>query len=386
MGANHDLLADKAGRAIISKIVNREDNWGQVFSDNIHKAGDFGWPRPDYVCYDYDLEQSLAFEFKPPNHSKREYLTGLGQTLSFLKKHHYSGLILPTSVEGYPIAEHISTILSLDVFAKHHIAVIGYDEMTLETDPNNSITLHKDIADHRTGELIVNDISQTYWCWWRDISHYEVFRLLEILDCFRNKTGDIYTDHAWPTFWKMMVKGQTRNWEGKGRNKTDDSKNFRSEKQNYKIPLFQLGLIEPSEGRVTAEGHKLLSIGKIFGLNSSLYIDYLTKLVLIEGKHLILIQDLEQFKSEAETTSFVSQDQFRVDFEKYLDENNSIGPRKPGRTTTAKKMSYIRDEFKLWNKLGLLKQTGKNRYFKTGKGIEFNWSRITDILTKDFNI
>jgi hypothetical protein len=383
MGANHDLLADRAGRAIISKIVNRVDNWGQIFSDNINKAGDFGWPRPDYVCYDYDLDQSIAFEFKPPNHPKREYLTGLGQTLSYLEKHHYSGLILPTIVEGFDIAQHISNILSLDVFAKHHIAVIGYNERTLESDPLNSIQLFKSIEDERTGEIISNDLSQTYWCWWRDISHYEIFILLNLLDKHSIHNGDIYSNYAWPEFWTMMVAGQTRTWEGIGRVKTDNIRNRASEKQNYKIPLFQLGLIEPSEGRLTVEGYKLISVGKIYGLDSSLYRDYLTKLVLIEGKHLILIQDLEEFKNIATPPSLISQDQFRIDFEQYLNDNNSIGRRKPGRTTTGNKVSYIRDEFKLWNKLGLLKTNG-SRYFINGRGLEFNWSRITEILTKDF--
>ena len=383
MGANHDLLADKAGRAIINKITTRETNWGQVFSSNIKKAGDFGWPRPDYVCYDYDLNQSVAFEFKPPNHSKREYLTGLGQTLSYLQKHHYSGLILPTIVEGINLAEQISSILSLDVFAKHHIAVIGYDERTLEADPNNSIQLFKRIEDERTGEIIESNLSQTYWCWWRDISHYEVFQLLNILDKYSSETGDIYSNYAWPEFWSLMVNRQTKNWEGTPREKTDNDTNRRSEKQNYKIPLFQLGLIEQSEGRLTVEGYKLISIGKIFGLNSSIYIDYLTKLVLIEGKHLILIQDLENFKNQASASSLANQEQFRIDFELYLENNNSIGTRKPGRTTTGNKVSYIRDEFKLWNKLGLIKSTGM-RYYVSGRGVEFNWSRITDILTKDF--
>jgi|TARA_B110000908_G_C10192080_1_gene420986 hypothetical protein len=383
MGANHDLLADRAGRAIVSKIVNRVDNWGQVFSDNINKAGDFGWPRPDYVCYDYDLEQSVAFEFKPPNHSKREYLTGLGQTLSYLQKHHYSGLILPKVVEGFNIAEHVSNTLSLDVFAKHHITVIGYDERTLESDPLNSIRLYKTIDDLRTGEIITSDISQTYWCWWRDISHYEIFTLLTLLDKYNNESGDIYSNFAWPEFWAMMTAGNTRTWEGIGRVKTDNARNRASEKQNYKIPLFQLGLIEPSEGRLTVEGYKLISIAKIYGLDSSLYIDYLTKLVLIEGKHLILIQDLEDYKASASAASLGNSSLFRKDFETFLDENNSIGSRKEGRTTTGNKESYIRDELKLWNKLGLLKGTG-NRYFVNGRGIEFNWSRITEILTKDF--
>lgn len=383
MGANHDLLADKAGRAIVSKITNRSEDWGQVFSDNIKKAGDFGWPRPDYVCYDFDLDQSVAFEFKPPNHPKREYLTGLGQTLSYLEKHHYSGIILPKIVEGFEIAQHISNVLSLDVFTKYHIAVIGYNEKTLEIDPFNSLTLLKGITDERTGEIIANELSQTYWCWWRDISHFEIFTLLTLLDKYSNKTGDIYSNYVWPVFWKLMLAGKTRTWEGKARDKSGSSEN--SEKQNYKIPLFRLGLIEQSEGRLTVEGYKLISIGKIYGLDSSLYLDYLTKIVLIEGKHLILIQDLEEFKNVASEDSFENQEQFRVNFEEYLNDNNSIGRRKPGRTTTGNKKSYIRDELKLWNKLNLIKSySNGRRYFVKGRGIEFNWARITEILTKDF--
>lgn len=380
MGANHDLLADRAGREIVSKIVNRDDNWGQIFSDNINKVGDFGWPRPDYVCYDQDLQQSIAFEFKPPNHSKREYLTGLGQTIAYLQKHHYSGLILPEKVEGYNIAQHVTDVLSLDVFAKHHITVVGYNEQTLVSNPSSSITLFKAIEDERTGEIINTDVKQSYWCWWRDISHYETFTLLDLLDKNRDKPGDIYTNNVWPIFWQLLINGRTRTWEGNPRNKAGTSEN--QEKQNYKISPRQLGLFETSEGRLTAEGYKLLSIGKIFGVESSMYFDYFTKMILIDGKHLNLIQDMEQFKKEASPESFTSTNQFTIDFEQFLDENNSIGPRKPGRTTTGMKISYIRDELKLWRKLGLINGTGS--YVNNGKCFEFNWSRITEILTKDF--
>lgn len=385
MGANHDILAEKSGRAIVSKIVRREGNWGQIFSDNINKAGDFGWPKPDYVCYDFTLEHSLAFEFKPPGQSKREYLTGLGQSIAYLSKHHYSGIILPQITEGYKIAEHLVDILSLDVFAKKHIAVIGYDERTLEYNPTESIKLLKPIEDLRDGVLIINDLGQTYWCWWRDASHYEILQLLILLDKYSSLPGDIYTQYVWPEFWKMMISRQTKTWEGMERNKTDTKASFNSEKQNYKIPLFHLGLIEPSEGRLTIEGYRLLSIGKMFGPDSSLFMDYLTKLVLIEGKHLILIRDLEEFKDIAIPQDFENQTAFRQSFEEYLRLNNSIGPGKPGRKTTGNKESYIRDEFKLWNKLNLLKSGGK-QYFVKGRGLEFNWSRITDILTNDFRI
>ena len=113
--------------------------------------------------------------------------------------------------------------------------------------------------------------------------------------------------------------------------------------------------------------------------------DYLTKLVLIEGKHLTLIKDLEDFKNIASTESLSNQENFRVDFEDYLNQNNSIGRRKPGRKTSGNKKSYIRDEFKLWNKLNLIKNEN-GRYFIDEVGIKFDWSRITDILTSKFDI
>jgi hypothetical protein len=382
MGANHDLLADKAGRAIVSKIVNKVDDWGQVFSDNMNKVGDFGWPRPDYVCFDQDLQQSIAFEFKPPNNSKREYLTGLGQTISYLQKHHYSGLILPEKVEGYNIAQYVADVLSLDIFVKDHISVVGYNENTLESNPLSSITLFKAIEDERTGEIIDSEVQQSYWCWWRDISHYETFTLLDLLDKYRNEPGDIYTNNVWPIFWELLINGETKTWEGKPRDKTNSEASKKSEKQNYKISPRQLGLFETSEGRLTADGYKLLSIGKIYGVESSMYFDYFTRLILIEGKHLNLIQDMEEFKKNANSTSFQSTNQFTIDFEQFLDDNNSIGPRKPGRTTSGMKISYIRDELKLWRKLGLINLTGT--YVNNGKCFEFNWSRISEILTKEF--
>jgi len=117
-----------------------------------------------------------------------------------------------------------------------------------------------------------------------------------------------------------------------------------------------------------------------------MYIDYLTKLVLVDGKHLALIKDLEDFKNSAQGTSLINQESFRIDFEEYLNDNNSIGRRKPGRQTTGNKMSYVRDEFKLWNKLNIIHRIKPNRYFIKGKGIKFDWSRITDILTKNFDI
>ena len=45
-------------------------------------------------------------------------------------------------------------------------------------------------------------------------------------------------------------------------------KNEISHKQNWKIPLNQLGLHNPDDGKITGLGRKLLSIGEQYGKQS----------------------------------------------------------------------------------------------------------------------
>jgi hypothetical protein len=46
----------------------------------------------------------------------------------------------------------------------------------------------------------------------------------------------------------------------------------------------------------------------------------------------------------------------------------------------AAKATFLRDEPKLWNKLGLLSQSGKGRYFHVGYGLVFDWRRIISVV------
>jgi len=57
-----------------------------------------------------------------------------------------------------------------------------------------------------------------------------------------------------------------------------------------------------------------------------------------------------------------------------------VGTRKPTAVKTGAKRAYVRDEPKLWNKLGILKTQAASRYFIPFVGIEFNWERINEIL------
>ncbi len=383
MNNTHDELTIAVASTLVKKIKEQEDSWKQIFSPTISRVGDFGWPRPDYVCLDHDLEQTIAFEFKPPNQSKREYLTGLGQAIAYLHKHHYAGLIIPEVVENFPISKFISDLFKIDVLKGLPIILVSYDPSRLENAPNESITLLNAISTRRDAKVSGEaSMSPTYWSWWRDTSQYEVQTLLELSDKYKNKKGDIYSDYVWPEFWGLMVSGKTQKWDGTPRKVSGDSNvPDPSQKQNNKIPLFQLNLWDQAEGRLTATGYRLFSIGRQHGPDSKRFLDYLTCLILIEGKHLQLIYDVRDFQeNHAGTEELQSSDAFRIGFERYLESKGSIGVRKPRRETTGAKISYIRDEFKIWNKLDLLSMSSPKSYFFNGRGLRFNWERITKIL------
>jgi len=108
MGDYHDSEATRYGNIIKQQIRIGDPEFKQIFSSDIVRIGYWDWPRPDYVCFDERLNATYALEFKPPEQNKREYVTGLGQALSYLQHHTYSGLIIPfIADDGFKIAEYI---------------------------------------------------------------------------------------------------------------------------------------------------------------------------------------------------------------------------------------------------------------------------------------
>lgn len=91
-----------------------------------------------------------------------------------------------------------------------------------------------------------------------------------------------------------------------------------------------------------------------------------------------MINLVEKFQKE--TVISPSSKEHAQALEEYLSENGCIGKRKPTAVTTGAKNSYMRDEMKLWNKLGFLYANGKASYFFPDEGYKFNWERITEVL------
>lgn len=373
MAQEHDLGAEKTGGFILSQIRKSDSAYKQVFSPSILRIGDWGWPRPDFVCYDDENKVTYALEYKPPMQSKREYVCGLGQSITYLQHHTYSGLIVPEIADdGFPIAEYFKDILESDVMLSAPISLYSYNPSTFD------VQILKTIDRVRTGVKVKPSQSdlKTFWCWWRDMSHYEVFDLLRLSLLYSNNSGDIYTNHIFPEFWQKLTTGQTKTFEGEYRKVKDSS--MGSYKQNYRIPFEQLGLWTSKEGRLSDLGYRLLEIGVKYGPDSSNFKNAITYLLLTVGHHLDLIHIISDIQKSYEITD--SSMEFRQLLDIELTERGLIGKRKPTAVTTDSKGSYVRDELKLWNKFGLL-QCKNNRYFDKEKGLTFNWQKITEVLT-----
>ena len=378
MGEYHDHVASLCGDNILTKIRSGDSDFKQIFSLNVVRTGSWDWPRPDYVCYDEDLHATYALEFKPPAQSKREYLCGLGQSLSYLQQHTYSGLIVPREADdGFKIGDFICKTLSAPEFKDVGTSLYAYDPA------DYSLSLLRPIKTKRSfASAVVStaDSTKTFWCWWRDMSQYELFLLLRLSFIKNEEKGDIYSDYIYPEFYKKMVSKKTLQWDGSHRNKKCSPSSMKSEKQNYNIPLVQLGLWTRGEGRLTDVGYALMGIGSKFGPNSPQFIDALSYLVLVTGRHLELIHIVKRFQ-ESNPPSSSSRD-FSLALEKHLTMSGCIGKRKPTAVTTGAKVSYMRDEMKLWNKLGFLVSTGGAYYIK-GRGYNFDWERITKVLSSN---
>lgn len=376
MAQTHDYGAEMCGSFILEKIRAQESDFKQVFSPSTVRIGDFDWPRPDFVIQDLDTSATYALEFKPPMQSKREYVCGLGQSITYLQHHTYSGLILPkVADDGFPIASFIEDVFSSWPMEHSPISLYIYESDFSKVEIKKQILTTRENFTPQT----IEGSSKTFWCWWRDMSFSDIFQLLKLSFDYNHFEGDIYSEHIYPRFYEMLISGECYDFEGHKRNVNPSDSSRKSLKQNYRIPLVQLGLCTGLECRLTKLGFKVLSLGTRYGVNSRIFTDAIAYLVLTDGKHIDLINFIDKFQRL--NTIPGSSEAYKLLLEDNLTQQGLIGRRKPTAITTNAKATYIRDEFKLWNKFGLLLPKNRTAYFFPNEGLRFNWERITEILT-----
>lgn len=362
MSEQHRTVVDN----IIGQILNGSAVVPSSFT-SLRRVATWSIACADYAYQDLKSEKTIALIF----------FTGDADTTkqnAIRTLNHFDSVLVCFDSNDLSDAYAFEQMLKLENLSSLPIGTIAFDG-------KGSISVLRHCVLSKTEAIKRSTKEQkSYWCWWRDSSHFEVATLLKLSLLHDNEEGDIYSTKVYPEFFGMMISGKTRMWNGKPRVKSYSEASYKSEKQNYKIPMCQLGLWDAETGHITSKGQFLLKIIDAFGEDSTEYLYTLAKMILVDGKHLDLIKDLEEFQLNNKSLIPESSSEFFILFEDYMTQRNSVGTRKPSAIKTGAKKSYVRDEPKLWNKLGIIKLQGPGRYYKSFFGIEFNWEKINKIL------
>jgi hypothetical protein len=371
MSYEHNLMAHTVSARLLEEVRASRAGWakGELSPKTTLWQGMADWPRPDIAFQDIDKDVSIAFEFKPPNQPKREYVTGMGQALTYLNDFRFSGLILPAVAnDGFKIANYIGQMFS-GLLAKMPVAIFAYDNdpaqlrvvRELQKRPASAISIPAG-----TGRRV-------FWGYWRDLSNYELIEMLQLADRQKRPRFEAVFDTYWSRF---AVPGKALTWENVRRKpKAAGAPSKMGERMNAHLAMRHSGLLD-SDDRLTADGYRLLHIGKIYGPNSVAFLDALAAQVLIVGRHLELILWIEQQQR------LIPQGQ-KQDARRYyraLDLQLERGGIIAAPARGAAKINFIRDEPKLWNKLGLLTPSGSSRYFHPRHGLVFDWRKIISVV------
>ena len=373
MGFEHNSMALDVSSQLLTQLrANTASDWatGRLTNKSILWQGIADWPRPDIAFEDPSSGATLALEFKPPNQPKREYITGVGQMLTYLRDFEFAGLVLPQKTsDGFPISEYIKTVIEHDL-SELPVALFSYDKTV------SALRVERKLRE-RKGYLPKQSKRRgrgTFWAYWRDLSNHDVFSLLRIIDSRSN--GDFVA--AFDEFWKSEVlKKKARTWEGKLRKKRAKAK-ITPEQRNAFYALRHSGLIN-QQGEITIPGLEILHVGKVYGPDSVAFLTALARQILLDGQHLDLILWVERESAALPRQDKETSDKYLINLDNRLVNEGVIPPR----SQNASKAHFIRDEPKLWNKLGLLYKRNENEYFFPEQGYRFDWRRIISIIESD---
>jgi len=150
---------------------------------------------------------------------------------------------------------------------------------------------------------------------------------------------------------------------------------YKSYRKNYFTFLDHLKLWD-ERAELTSLGQELYQIGKKYGYHSRQYFYRFAKIILVEGKHYDLIQDIKKYSHGLEFDSIT--DAKKHVFSKF--EDAGLIKRNVGRAVERGRTKLFSMQFQAWTKLGIIPNTATNRYI-SGHGFNFDESRIEKILS-----
>ena len=339
MALNHHVMAKATTDAILQNFKNSTWQYNGTYGTDFYRVGTSAdFPSPDAAFFDPTNKRLASFEFKPPTETKRGLLTGVGQSIAYLKSCDLAYLIAPKIIDGFDIGSFLTDLYSSKIADKIPIGLIVYDN----NNPTNLTLAHNvealDTAADRTTHVPTSD---RFWAKHQDLP-VAMFHLLlhyYYLKKVGQITGDAFaacwqgsmipndiltTFHVAPvkdvtgtviktlrqnkalTFLEKKVPaiqrqypGDTAKWVSSIGHEIDTSfagdNYYNSIRKNYVTFLKHIQVID-SEGNLTDSGFNLYHIGLSNGPSSRIFTDYFTREILTSGHHLDLLLDIDTLK------------------------------------------------------------------------------------------
>lgn len=374
----HDVLAFAIAQEAIRRVSMGSAPWNSVLSATSYITSSRSWPVPDFVLVDPVRNVTVGAEFKPPRQSKREYLTGLGQAMAYTRDFHYGLLVLPTIADdGYPIGQHVASVLEQPAFGHAPLGLLTYDARTLAPG-SPSFDEARFFAPRGVPPASPAILDQSFYAKWREISPQEIFQLLSFsYDEQRitsSATGTI-RDRAFGQLWNAIQAKTVDGWRGRVRKYSTSLRTAVA--KNYRNFLFHISWTE-SDGALTRGGLEALHTATLYGPESQPFIDTIARAVLLEGKHLILFNAIADFQ---DAMIIVDEQDWLRRMENYLEDSGLLkrNPARHGAAVAQSARQFLKAEKQLWRELGLIMPRGR-RVFHPGRGFIFNWARITNLV------
>lgn len=371
MSLSHDELAEFLSRTILHKY---RDIFGNVFISNV--SMDF--PKPDFIYIPYRLERMrvrelesylrqavstdkplplpVSFEVKTPYVYKHEYITGIGQAISYNSIFPLSYLVIPNyNMEGFNVLEFIRNVVEINSL---NIGLISY-----EMENPEEVELVKEASIVRTQASLVREVKsiRRSYSYWRETKPHEVFEALRISKELEKEVQDS----------NILDLVLSRLWEEVLSERFPKAKRPSSFKLNYKLFLIQNALLDVT-GRLTIIGRHTLTLGEHFGKDSETFKEIITYIMLKYGGHYILLSKIYEEQRKMNEKHLATWDTWAEEIIRRLKEQNYYISKDDFRVDRPRLLYAYQRYF-----CGI----AENEFIK-GKGITINFPKIISILDK----